>query len=113
MDNRKKVHKSSLSVPHVYDGRVTVGNWRNETIAHKVFYPDELPENTPGVELMAKLTDESIYGKEYAQTKRGKAQVRIAGTLTPKGAAAWRAAHMCSCGSILTRLGTCMLECGN
>jgi hypothetical protein len=97
----------------VYDDRVEWHKGHNDTQHHRVFFPDDLPENTPGVALQGKLDQIATYGKEYAETKRGRQQTRIAAPLTPKHAQAWRNAHMCACGSIKALNGTCMLECGN
>lgn len=95
----------------VYDGRITAIPTKTGGTAHKVYYPHELQENIPSVALLAKLANTSMFGAEYANSRKGMRQVAIGRNLSQKGADAWRAAHQCSCGSIRAVNGTCMAGC--
>jgi hypothetical protein len=91
----------------VTDDRLRNVPRKNDRIADKVYYPDELQESIPSPALMAYLANVAMFGANYADSKIGMRQVRGAHNLTDAGKAKWRAQNVHSCGYLLPVSGNC------
>jgi len=97
----------------VSDDRIYAVPRKNDRMAYKTYYPDELQENTPGPALMQYLANVAQFGQNYADSKQGMKMVRGSLNLTPAGRAKWRTQHVCpTCHCLLAANGACQGTCG-